>query len=100
MSMSRGINQAKQAGIVREARMPIINVKNAISKTLKALSGRALEVILVFSFISTAIGELFGRAYGLKWYILLAVILVAYVIKETIALKPEDELKIVEPKKE
>lgn len=98
MSMSRGSNPAKQAGIRREAKMPIINVRNVVSKTLKALSGKALESILVFSFLSTAIGELFGRAYGLKWYILLVVILVAYVVKEVVASKPAEEYKVVKPK--
>lgn len=90
MSISRNNNPAKQEGIKREARMPIINVKNAVSKALKALSGKALELILVFSFLSTAIGELFGRAYGLKWYILLFIILVVYILERIFIIKPEE----------
>ena len=56
-------------------------IKTFLEATAQSIKKDALEFILVFSFATTAIGELFGRNYENKWYLLLIVILTAYLIK-------------------
>jgi len=83
----------KKSELTKEASLPIVNVKHIISKTLKSVAGKPLELILIFSVITTAIGELFGRDYGMKWYTLIGVILLIYVVKDIIDPMLKKEIK-------
>lgn len=81
MSISKIENQNKQSILQKEGTLFLSNTKNITSKVIKSFSGKPLEAILVFSYITTALGELFGRDYSWKWYGLLLLILIVFMVK-------------------
>ncbi len=93
MSISTSNNQNRKAIIKKEGGISTFNVKKIMSTALKSLPGKPLELILVFAFITTSIGELFGRNYGWKWYSIIILILVLFVVKELVDSKPKIEIK-------
>lgn len=51
-------------------------VKNFLKAAIQNISGNGLEFVFIFSFTTTAIGELFGRDYSNRWYFLLFIIFI------------------------
>jgi len=100
MSISTSNDQNRKAVLKRDGGLPLITVKNVVSNALKSLPGKPLELILVFAFVTTSLGELFGRDYGWKWYALLLLILAAFVVKEVVEPKPIIERKVAEKESE
>lgn len=87
MSIARIENQEEETVLKKDGGLSAINVKNIALKAAKSFSGKPLEIILVFSFITTALGELFGRKYSGDWYIMLFTILIIFTIKEIVCPK-------------
>lgn len=87
MSISNVYNQNKQTSLKRETSLAVINVRQAIGKLFKAIPGNTIDFILIFCYITTALGELFGRKYGFCWYSLLIILLAVFLVKELLGLK-------------
>ena len=81
MSLARGKFEESPKPTVKMKTVEVVNkLGKGISKIAK--SG-PLDFIGVFCFITTATGELIGREYGTKWYILLWTLLILLFTKET-----------------
>jgi len=90
MSISTSNNQNKRSVTTKD----IVSSSNTIKRTFGAIANfvpkNTLDFIVILSFTTTAMGELFGRCYGIKWYILLLFLLIAFLTKETIKYKYDD----------
>jgi len=78
--------------------------KSSIQRIVEGIKGKTtniLDTILLIAISLTAIGELFGRNYGLKWYILVGIILIAVIADYFIHnLYPVENVMIKEEDKE
>lgn len=87
-------SENKRSVLKRDAALPVINIRQTVGSVFKALPKKTLDLIVIFGFITTAIGELFGRNYGWKWYSLLLLLLVAFVVKEVVEPAPKEDKKL------
>ena len=80
MSLARGKFEPPKQPTVKARTAEVVNkLGKGISKVAKSGS---LDFIAVFCFITTAIGELIGREYGMDWYVILFILLIILFIKE------------------
>ena len=88
MSLARGKFEQPKQPTVKAKTVEVVNkLGRGISKVAK--SG-PLDFIAVFCFITTAIGELIGREYGVDWYVILFILLIILFIKEANLLTKEN----------
>lgn len=104
MAISRGeSNFEKRPTLQKQAVETVFNgnagwARRTLREMAKEISGKSLEFIFVFSFITTAIGELFGRDYSNRWYGLIVLILIAFLVKSYLdSFKNDDIIKEVNP---
>lgn len=88
MSLARGKYEPPKQPTTKAKTVEVVNkLGRGISRIAK--SG-PLDFIAVFCFITTAIGELIGREYGIDWYVILFILLIILFIKEANLLTKEN----------
>ena len=88
MSLAKGKYEQPKQPTVKTKTVEVVNkLGKGISRV--ARSG-PLDFIGVFCFITTAIGELIGREYGMDWYVILFILLIILFIKESNLLTKEN----------
>lgn len=74
--------------MTREASLSAVNVRQTFGRLVKAIPGKPIDFITIFCYITTALGELFGRDFGWKWYGTILLLLAVFVAKEVVEPKP------------
>lgn len=80
--------------LVRDGGLPAINFRRSLSSFVKYIPKKTLDFIVLFAFISTSLGELFGREYSWEWFMVILLLLAAFVVKEVVEPSPKEDKKL------
>lgn len=65
-----------------------------IKKVFESVKDKSLEYAAAFCLATTAIGELIGRDYSIKWYLLTSAFYALILVAKVLELKPKDNIII------
>jgi len=94
MSISIQNNSNRKSVLTKDGGLPAINIRRTLTSFAKYIPKKTLDFIVLFAFISTSLGELFGQSYDWKWFIIILLLLAAFMVKEVVEPSPKEDKKL------